>query len=150
MEKEGGAKTIDQAVEGFKAAMTTVFSITDMPGRGMTDDDIHPQLFPDRKGELEEQAPHLVFMKLVAAAIIPSASGNAEDFQPLFLLGAQTNIHAAHGWGMLMAQVMVSQDIVERRINDRPHPGKVFRLQVTAGQYQVDIRDLPVSCTACQ
>ena len=120
----------------FETTVAPIFSVVNSTRRGMGNHNVHALLPPEGKVEFPDKHAHLCFMVLIDTAIVPSRSGQTQQFEFSVPGCGKAEVGAANRRALTVSQVVVAEDIVERRINPLADQGEVFRRQVATGKDQ--------------
>ena len=131
-------KAVEQLVEASEAPVRRIVRVSQIAERRMGQHDVHAARQKDTRPEAHQPLCHLPFGVLVRAAAVADAAAEAENAQPVDFDQPVLNAVAALGRMRIIAAVMIAAHIQQRRAPHCHKEGKIVRVQIAAGQNQVD------------
>ena len=128
----------DQATKDFKALMRKISGIIQLISRRMRDKNIKSPSPEYLRKKFEDSVPHLPLRILILPGLISHGTAESHDADTLLIINFIVNADASVRWDPFIFVIMISMYIQNGSRSKRCKKGKIPRIQIPAGNDQVN------------
>jgi hypothetical protein len=138
MNKVGWAVFLNKLQKHPEAPMAGIFRVFDKSWRGMADNQIDAAAAPEGETHFPDKPGHLLFGILINIAVIPSRTGKTDYPDTTDFHNLPVNMKASLWRRFFISEIVIAENIQQRRIIAMFQGGEIFGRQIAAGKDQVN------------